>query len=99
MLETGQYFGVRQGGKLVSAGGIHVYSRQYGVTALGNVATHPMHRGKGYGTAVTARICRSVGVSAIGLNVKTDNTGAIASYTRLGFEIVASYGEYLLESG
>jgi GNAT superfamily N-acetyltransferase len=99
MLETGQYFGIRQAGRLVSAGGIHVYSPRYDVAALGNIATHPSHRGKGYGTTVTAMICRSVAVKAIGLNVKTDNRSAIASYTRLGFEVAATYGEFLFESG
>ncbi len=48
MLETQQYFGIRSGGQLVSAGGIHVYSSQYRVAALGNIATHPGHRGRGY---------------------------------------------------
>lgn len=98
MLETHQYFGIRAGGKLVSAGGIHVYSSQYRVAALGNIATHPAHRGRGYGKAVTARICQSLDkeVNDIGLNVKTDNTSAIACYERLGFETIAAYGEFLV---
>jgi GNAT superfamily N-acetyltransferase len=99
MLETGQYYGIRERGRLVSAGGVHVYSPRYGVAALGNIATHPGQRGRGHGTAVTARICQSVGVESIGLNVKTDNESAIASYTRLGFEIASIYGEFLFDAG
>ena len=75
MLETQQYFGIRADGRLVSAGGIHVYSPRYRVAVVGNIATHPAHRGRGYGTAVTARVCQSLAqaVKDIGLNVKADN--------------------------
>ncbi len=99
MLETGQYFGIRADGKLVSAGGIHVYSPQYRVAALGNIATHPAYRGRGYAKAVTARICRSSlqAVEHIGLNVKADNHNAIACYEGLGFKTVAEYGEFAVE--
>ena len=98
MLATQQYFGIRIGGQLVSAGGIHVYSSQYSVAALGNIATHPAHRRRGYGKAVTARICQSVSkaVDRIGLNVKADNHNAITCYERLGFEIIATYGEFMV---
>ena len=98
MLATQQYFGIRIGGQLVSAGGIHVYSSQYSVAALGNIATHPAHRGQGYGKAVTARICQSVSktVNHIGLNVKADNQNAITCYERLGFKIIATYGEFMV---
>jgi predicted GNAT family acetyltransferase len=98
MLDTHQYFGIRSGGQLVSAGGIHVYSPVYGVAALGNIATHPTHRGKGYGKAVTARVCQSVAkaVKEIGLNVKADNQPAITCYERLGFKTIAVYGEFMV---
>ncbi len=99
MLETEQYFGVRVDGKLVSAGGIHVYSPRYRVAALGNIATHPGYRGRGCAKAVTARICQSLlqTVDHIGLNVKADNQDAIACYERLGFKTVAEYGEFAVE--
>lgn len=99
MLETGQYFGIRKDEHLVSIAGIHVYSRQYKVAALGNIATALSHRNKGYGGRVTARTCQSLlrEVAHVGLNVKSDNNAAIVCYKRLGFETVGSYGEYMVQ--
>lgn len=99
MLETNQYFGIIKGESLVSVAGIHVYSPEYKVAALGNIATATPHRNKGYARQVTARTCQSLLRDAdyVGLNVKTDNSAAIACYKGLGFEITASYGEYMLE--
>lgn len=107
MLGTGQYYGIRHGDTLVSVAGIHVYSPEYGVAALGNVATAPAHRGRGYARRVTARVCQSLllpragggAISHIGLNVKADNTPAIAGYRGLGFQVTASYSEYFVEDG
>ncbi|MEO6887396.1 MAG: GNAT family N-acetyltransferase [Ktedonobacteraceae bacterium] len=99
MLETGYYIGIRHGPAIVSVAGVHVYSRQYNAAALGNVATHPDWRGRGLGTAVCAKLCQALSQSVehIGLNVKTNNASAIASYTRLGFETIATYEEYMCE--
>jgi len=96
MLETGQYFGLHVDGRLVSAAGVHVYSEQYRVAAIGNVVTHPAHRNKGYAGLVTARLCQSLieKVEHVGLNVKADNDAAIACYRKLGFETIAPYGEF-----
>jgi len=100
MLETRQYFGIKIENRLVSVAGIHVYSKPYGVAALGNIVTHPDYRGQGLGKAVTARLCRSLSenVDHIGLNVKADNTVAIALYGKLGFEIVAPYYECMISA-
>ncbi len=99
MLETGQYFGIRQEGELVSIAGVHVCSETYRVAALGNITTHPQHRGRGYGSAVTARVCRSLfdTTDHIGLNVKSDNEAAISCYKKLGFETVSRYNEFMIE--
>lgn len=99
VLKTGQYFGVRWNGSLVSAAGVHVYSEEYRVAALGNIATAPSFRNRGYGTQVTAATCQSLlnTVEYIGLNVKTDNYTAISCYEKLGFETIALYNEFMFE--
>jgi ribosomal protein S18 acetylase RimI-like enzyme len=99
MLETGQYFGVRRDGVLGSVAGIHVYSPEYGVAALGNIATRPELRGQGLATIAAAALCRSLRerVAHIGLNVSASNGAAIGCYRRLGFAAVATYHEYMLE--
>ncbi len=97
MLETGRFFGIRDNYRLISIAGVHVYSREYRVAALGNIATLPACRGKGYGTRVTAKLCQSLMDEKIvvGLNVKSDNAAAIACYQNIGFQTVASYEEYI----
>ncbi len=99
MLETGHYYGVRCGNNLVSVAGVHVYSQQYKVAALGNITTHPKFRGQGLATVVCAKLCQALlqTVEHIGLNVKTDNKSAIACYSKLGFERIANYEEYSLK--
>ena len=98
-IDTGHYYGLRADGALVSAAGAHVYSPGQRVAALGNIVTHPAHRGRGYAAAVTARLCAEVAdtVDHVGLNVKADNAAAVACYTRLGFRPVAEYEEVTVE--
>lgn len=99
MLRTGQYFGVRHDGRLVSIAGVHVYSAFYRVAALGNITTHPDERGKGFARAVTGRLCQHLAktVDFIGLNVKSDNQPAFTLYQSLGFQKSADYGEFSLQ--
>lgn len=100
MLQTGQYFGIKIDNTLVSAAGIHVFSKQYKVAALGNIVTHPDYRGRGFAQSTTAQLCRSLSehVDHIGLNVKADNTPAVALYEKLGFEIAAHYSECMIST-
>lgn len=99
MLETGYFYGIKQDENLLSVAGVHVYSLQYKVAALGNITTHPQFRGRGLAKVVCAKLCQELlqTVTHIGLNVKVDNKSAIACYSQLGFEPIATYGEYSLE--
>jgi ribosomal protein S18 acetylase RimI-like enzyme len=94
-LETGFYFGLREGGALVAAAGVHVVCPEQRVAAIGNVATDPAYRGRGLATRVTARLCRALLEVAdhVGLNVQADNAAAIACYRKLGFGWIADYHE------
>jgi ribosomal protein S18 acetylase RimI-like enzyme len=95
MLETNQYYGYREDGRLLSVAGIHVYAPSLGVAALGNITTHPSARGRGLATRVTARLCQELlkTVDLVGLNVRADNLAAIACYQRLGFVQVSQFEE------
>jgi GNAT superfamily N-acetyltransferase len=95
MLETRRYVGVRVEGQLAAVAGVHVYSPRYRVAALGNIATHPRHRKKGLGEAVTRALCDRLSrdTDLIGLNVHAENRTAIDLYGRIGFRTCASYEE------
>ena len=99
MLEIGPYYGVRVSGQLVSVAGVHIYSPQYHVAALGNVATHPDHRGKGYARMAVRCLCGDMlrQVEHVGLNVKASNASAIRCYGALGFSVIGQYEECMLD--
>jgi ribosomal protein S18 acetylase RimI-like enzyme len=101
MLETQKYFGYFISSRLVGIAGIHVYSEEYRVAALGNIATHPEFRGRQIAYKLTSQLCLDLleSVKHIGLNVKSDNIAAISCYRKIGFEIVGSYDECLLGNG
>ena len=99
MLETRRYVGIRDGAGLVCVAGVHVWSPDWRVAALGNVATLPEARGRGLATAACADLCRRLlddGIEVIALNVRADNGAAIRAYEKLGFAHAAEYVEVLL---
>lgn len=100
MLATGMCYGYREHGQLLSAAGVHVYSATQRVAALGNITTHPLARGRGLATRVTARVCQalSANVDHIGLNVRAENLAAISCYRRLGFQRIGQYEEVMFEA-
>ena len=100
MLQTGQYFGMERGGVLVGVAGVHVWSPAYRVAVVGNVATHPEFRRQGIATAVTARLCQSLGrtVDHIGLTVHEENVAARSCYSRLGFVQHSIFEAYSLDA-
>jgi ribosomal protein S18 acetylase RimI-like enzyme len=99
MLETNQFFGYRLNNQLISVAGIHVYSPEYKVAALGNITTHPDFRGKGYAQLCASAVCHSLRKTTdlIGLNVHSENTAAIRCYESIGFEAVYDFSEMMLE--
>lgn len=93
-LEDGTFFGVRQQQRLVAVGGTHLYSPDERVGAIGNVYTHRAHRGRGYASAITARVVQELAAretETIALNVKAENAPAIRIYERLGFRVHRSF--------
>ena len=90
MLETKKYYGYFINDKLVGVSGIHVFSEEYKVAALGNITTHPDYRGQQIGYKLTSALCLDLQkcVDFIGLNVKSDNDYAIRCYKKIGFEII-----------
>jgi len=99
MLATGKYLGILEDGELRAVSGVHVCSDEYGIAVLGNIATHPSHRGKGLATALTSKLVAGLVEEGklICLNVKNDNLPAIHCYEKLGFKRVHEYQEALFE--
>ncbi len=95
MLKTGKYFGYIVNEEIVCVSGVHVHSDKYKITVLGNITTHPDHRGRGLATIVTARLVGELHADGnmVALNVKKDNFAAIKCYRNLGFEIYCEYEE------
>ena len=95
MVETGKYLGYFNEGMLVGVAGIHVYSSEYRIAALGNIATHPDFRGQKIACKLTSALCNDLKktVDIIGLNVNSENPAAIKCYENTGFEIRSSYDE------
>jgi GNAT superfamily N-acetyltransferase len=96
-IAEGVYYGIRVHGRLVAAAGTHVISREAGMGVVGNVLTHPDHRGRGYAkattSAVTAELLRTC--EHVALNVRADNPPAIQAYARLGFQPHVRFEERL----
>ena len=95
-LQDGTFFGIRAEGRLVAAGGTHLYSAAESVGTVGNVYTRRAYRGQGCASAVTSAVVRELiqrGTRIIALNVKSENEAAIRVYRRLGFRFHARFWE------
>jgi len=99
-LSSGHYYGVRtQAGELVSVAGVHIVSRVDRIAALGNIVTHPDHRGRGLSTACTAFLAGALadeGMHLLVLNVQRENADARRVYEKLGFREHCTYLEGFL---
>jgi RimJ/RimL family protein N-acetyltransferase len=97
-IADGLYFGIRVGGRLVSAAGTHVIGPAAKLAVVGNVMTHADFRGRGYATAVTAAVTAELlrFCDKVVLNVRTDNPPALAAYRRLGYQVHVTFEERLI---
>ncbi len=97
-LEESPFYGAYYEGELVAVAGVHVLSESASIAAIGNVFTHPAHRGQGFGRKVSAQVIRGLkrlGIQTIVLNVAKDNNAAVHLYQDLGFQIHCGYYEGL----
>ena len=99
MLESGQYRGIREGGRWLAAAGVHA---ELGGVSRRRARQHrhcPRAQTAGARPQVTAAVCQSLlaSVDVIGLNVLADNGAARRCYEGLGFTDVCEYHEVLLE--
>jgi len=90
-IEEAVYFGAERDGRLVAIAGTHVVSSSSAIAVVGNVYTHPAHRGQHLAQATTSavteqllRFCRQVVLS-----VDPENAPAVRAYERLGYVEVA----------
>ena len=97
-IAEGVYYGIRVGGRLVSAAGTHVVSPEARLGVVGNVMTHTDYRGRGYATAttgaVTAELLRFC--DQVVLNVRADNPPALQAYRTLGYREHVRFEERLV---
>ncbi len=89
------YFGIYVGRTLVSAAGTHVRSRRAGIAAVGNVLTRMAYRDRGMATTVTSAVTSAALEQHrdVVLNVRQDNSPAIAVYEHLGYHVHAPFIE------
>lgn len=96
MLGQGTFRGIWDDGALVGVAGTHLYSRDVGVCAIGNVYTRSDRRGRGLGARATSAVVAHAlaeGVSTIVLNVGIGNAAAQRVYERLGFKVYCEFLE------
>ncbi len=87
-------YGVRDQSALVAIGGTHVMDETDGIAVLGNIFTHPAHRGRGHAHAITASLVSALlrrNCKDVVLNVLADNSPAIRVYRDLGFRVAHRY--------
>jgi len=86
-LAQGHYYGVRDGGAIVSLAAAHFVSKKHRVAVVGNVVTHPDHRRCGLARACLGAVVQRLlpDVSTIVLTVDAASLGARALYRQVGF--------------
>ncbi len=86
-VNQGVYYGVVADGRLISIAGTHVNSPRERIAVVGNVFTHPLHRGGGLATIATSTVTRALleHCDLVALTVEASNTSALAVYDKLGY--------------
>ena len=96
MLNTGVYYAVQTHDGLAAAAGTHVCAPEEDVAGVGNIYTRRDLRRCGYARQATTGVLNELvgcGIGVICLNVAVENTGAIALYRSLGFDVHSEYVE------
>lgn len=86
-IELGNYYGVFEDGVLIAMAGERLQTSRF--TEVSAVATHPMARGRGLASALTAHVARGIldrGQTPV-LHVAQSNPAAQRVYERLGFVV------------
>jgi len=89
------YVAIYADGRIASAAGTHVRSRDAGIAAVGNVLTLIPYRGRGMATTVTSAVTTLALEEHrdVVLNVRSTNEPALAVYERLGYRVHATFLE------
>jgi ribosomal protein S18 acetylase RimI-like enzyme len=98
-LLLGDFFGVKEEGKLVAMAGERIQTTEY--IELANVCTHPDYRKRGYGGGLSSHMCNHIFVKGRlpYLHVFEENIGAIRLYEKLGFKhVFTKYMDVLLRT-
>jgi predicted GNAT family acetyltransferase len=85
-LNLGPFFGVRnKEGKLVSVAGVHFVTK-FGAE-IGNIATHPEYRRKGFAACCTAAVTKELlkDSACVLLHFFEENVSAQKMYEKMGF--------------
>lgn len=89
-LESRLYVGIdhpEEPHRLLSMAGIHTVSQDHDVAVIGNIVTHPEHRGQGMARCCVSNLLDALfeQVSYVALNVQSDNAPAIELFESFGF--------------